>query len=98
MSVLTSPAASPAAMSMAHDVSSFDDAGLTRVKTASVHRRNLRISPKKLNDFVRIIRKRSVREALIQCNFTPKKAAGMTGNVSGLLVYVLVPLPRMSGY
>mmetsp|Transcript_20876 Transcript_20876/g.62819 ORF Transcript_20876/g.62819 Transcript_20876/m.62819 type:complete len:299 (-) Transcript_20876:1411-2307(-) len=55
--------------------------GVTRVKTTSVHARKLRISPKKLNDFVRIIRKRSLREARLQCNYTPKKAAGITGKV-----------------
>ena len=50
-------------------------AGPPRERVAHAKLRNARISPQKLNDVVRIIRRLQVDEALIQCQMSVKKAA-----------------------
>lgn len=51
--------------------------GAPSVREAVAHLRYIRISPKKLNDFVRLIRKLHVNEALIQSSISVKKAAAL---------------------
>lgn len=43
--------------------------------------RGARISPRKLNQFVDVIRNQHIEDALIQCQIHPKKAARMTGKL-----------------
>jgi ribosomal protein L22 len=50
-------------------------AGPPRERVAHAKLRNARISPQKLNDVVRIIRRLQVDEALVQCQMSVKKAA-----------------------
>lgn len=47
------------------------------VREAVAHLRHIRISPKKLNDFAKVIRKLHVNEALMQCSVSIKKSAGL---------------------
>lgn len=67
------------------------DSGASPAPTAVAKVRNTKISPKKLNDFARIIRKMHVNEALLQCEASPKKASRLVLEVSELtLLHPLV--------
>lgn len=43
--------------------------------TSRATSRNLSISPRKLNDFAKVVRGLAVQDALIQCSVSPKKSA-----------------------
>ncbi|KAI7841487.1 hypothetical protein COHA_004880 [Chlorella ohadii] len=45
------------------------------------HARSLTISPQKLNDFAKVVRGLHIEDALIQCEISPKKSAGLVRKV-----------------
>ena len=59
----------------AGSVSSQQDAAAQPNRTAQAVLRKTKISPKKLNEFARLIRRMHIDDALVQCQVAPKKAA-----------------------
>ena len=61
-------------------------------RTAQAVLRKQRISPKKLNEFARLIRRKHIDDALVQCQVAPNKAAKLCYKVYEKTAFVLVCL------
>lgn len=53
-------------------------------RTAQAVLRKTKISPKKLNEFARLIRRMHIDDALVQCQVAPKKAAKLCYKVTAI--------------
>lgn len=58
------------------------DAAVQPNRTAQAVLRKTKISPKKLNEFARLIRRMHIDDALVQCQVAPNKAAKLCYKVT----------------
>lgn len=58
-------------------------------RTAQAVLRKTRISPKKLNEFAKLIRRMHIDDALVQCQVAPKKAAKLCYKVRITTLHVM---------
>lgn len=65
------------------------DAAVQPNRTAQAVLRKTKISPKKLNEFARLIRRMHIDDALVQCQIAPKKAAKLCYKVTDTSQVVL---------
>merc|ERR1719201_963732 len=71
----TSPLSAPLAAPEAARAATGGSGDAPRVREFRVRRRNQQHSPKKLNLIAKLIRGKSLRDALVQCQLSSKKAA-----------------------
>lgn len=87
-SLLQSVQAAPGAIQNPLSAAVPSASGPPRDRVAHAILRDARISPQKLDDFVRVIRRLHVDEALVQCQISVKKAAKLVHNVRPLALFL----------